>query len=201
MVDAIVKLVHQSGGAVLEPRADGASLLHHFAVLGMYEGVKVLWERGAKPSILLSDDSTLLHSAVRAGDPSQDQQRANMLSLFLNGSSRGVSFSVDKRNSKGWTALKLAARKGLERSVESLLEHGADPNVPDNESYLPLHNSVCHHAILKLLVSSRHPRNINAQTEKGETPLYLSVESGNVESAVTLLEHQADPNITNKEGI
>lgn len=200
MVDAIAKLVHQTGGAILEPRADGASLLHRLALMGLYEGVKTLWERGAKPSILSSDDSTLLHSAVRAGDSSQDEQRAKILSLFLGGSRHDASLPVDKRNNKGWTALKLAARKGLERSVETLLEYGADPNIPDYENYLPLHNSVCHHAILKLLVSSRHRQSINAQTQNGETPLYLAAESGNVESAVTLLEHQADPNITNREG-
>lgn len=198
--DALEKLIQKSGREILDPRPDGCSLMHRFTVLGSYEAVKILREKGARVSVLKSDDSTLLHSAVRTtsdGDTTQDAQRANILELFL--SDKRHPIPIDQRNTKGWTALKLASRKGLERCVETLLKHGADPNIPDNENYLPLHNAIGNHPIVKLLVS--YPHNINAQTQNGQSPLHIGVESGNVECVLTLLEHEADPNITNKEGM
>lgn len=194
--DTLTKLIEQSGRGILEPRSDGCSLLHRFTLVGCYEAVKVLWESGAKPSVLQSDDSTLLHSAVRTTDVLQDEQRSKILALFLSDKRRSIP--INQVNSKGWTTLKLAARKGLERCVEILIDKGADPNIADLEGYVPLHNAIGSHAIVKLLVSQ--PHNIDAQTQKGETPLYLGVERGNKDCTLTLLEHKANPNILNKEG-
>ena len=196
VADTLTKLIEQSGRLVLEPRADGSSLLQRFTLLGCYEAVKVLWDNGAKPSVLKSDDSTLVHSAVRTTDSSQDEQRSRILSIFL--SDKRYNIPINHRNAKGWTALKLAARKGLERCVEILLDNGADPSIADEEDYIALHNAVGNHAIVKLLVSHLH--NIDAQTQNGETSLYLAVERGNNDCALTLLEHRANPNICNKEG-
>ena len=194
--DTISKLIEQNGQAVLEPRVDGSSLLHSLAIHGCYEAVRVLWAKGAKTSILQSDESTILHSIVRTMDSSQDLNRSRMLSLVLDGRN---SVSVNQKNIKGWTALKLAARKGLERCVEILLNHGADPNIPDNESYLPLHNAVGNQDVVKLLINPTI--NINSKTQEEETPLYLAVDHGSVDCAFILLEHGADPNIANKEGM
>ena len=197
--DSLAKLIEQGGQAVLEPRADGSSLLHRFALLGCYDAVKILWENGAKPSILKSDDSTLLHSAVRTTDSSQDDQRSRIIALFLNGGTSRQPISINHRNAKGWTTLKLAARKELEQCVEVLLNHGADPNIADCENYLPIHNAIGNHAIVKLLVSHANT-NVNTQTQDGESLLYLAVDRGIADCALTLLEHGADPNVTNKEG-
>ena len=199
--DGIAKLVQQYGDTILEPKADGTSLLHNFARRGCYEAVCVLWERGAKPSVLKSDGSTLLHSSVCLADTSRDLQRSRIISLFLDGSAqRGADYAIpiDQRNAKGWTTLKLAARKGLEQCVEVLLNHGANADIPDNEHYLPLHNAISYHSVLKLLLS--HTQNINKQTITGETALFIAVEHRSISCALTLLEHSANPNITNKEG-
>ena len=113
-VDAIMKLISEAEGDVVEAKPDGTSLLHSFAILGCYDLVKLLCERGAQPTILKADDSTVLHSVVRAQDDSQDTDRARILELFLSSDEcGGNSMPLDHQNSKGWTALKLAARKNL----------------------------------------------------------------------------------------
>ena len=105
---------------------------------------------------------------------------------------------LDLQNSQGWTALKLAARKNLEKCVEVLIDHDANPDLPDHEAYTALHNAVGNPDILKML--STKSKNLNAQNKDGETPLYLAAERGLAESALMLLEYGADPNTPNKEG-
>lgn len=200
-VDNVLKLIADSDPTKLtEVKPDGTSLLHSSAVLGSYEIVKALWHKGARPSILQLDQSTILHSAVRTQDGSQDEGRAQILQLFLSCEKHGsdLKASINLQNSKGWTALKLAARKNLERCVEVLLENGANPDVPDEEQFTALHNAIGFPAIVKLLLTKA--KNIDCQNNDGETPLYLVAERGLTKSALTLLEYKADPNIPNKEG-
>ena len=63
-VDAIMKVISEAEADVVEAKPDGTSLLHSFAILGCYDVVKLLWEKGAQPTILKIDDSTVLHSVV-----------------------------------------------------------------------------------------------------------------------------------------
>ena len=198
--DSVIKMITENE-VDITARPDGSSLLHSFALLGCHEIVALLWERGAQPSILLLDNSTLLHSAVRSTDTSSDEARAKILKLFLASTEvRHNSMPINHQNAKGWTALKLAARKNLEKCVEVLLEHGADPEIADHEKHLPLHNGVAvgSKTIVKLLLT--RTRAINARTQSGETALYLAVEKGLTDCALILLEHGADPNLANIEG-
>lgn len=200
-VDSVVKLLNEANVEdVAEVRADGSSLLHNFAMLGNFELVKLLWNKGARPSILSTDDSTVLHSAVRAQDETQDAERARILALFLSQEGGdGNSMPLNYLNSKGWTALKLAARRNLEKCVELLLEHGADPDLPDSQRYTALHNAVANPSTLKLLLTKSS--NVDQRNEDGETALFMACERGlHCESAVHLLEHGANPNVGNKEG-
>ena len=177
----------------------GSSLLHSFAMFGCYEVVKLLWERGVRPTIHQADNTSLLHSAVRTQEGTQDEERARILRFFLvSGECYNNSMPLDLQNSQGWTALKLAARKNLEKCVEVLIDHDANPDLPDHEAYTALHNAVGNPDILKML--STKSKNLEAQNKDGETPLYLAAERGLVESALMLLEYGADPNTPNKEG-
>lgn len=197
--DQVIKLITESDLDVTSCRPDGSSLLHSFALLGCYDIVKLLWDRGAQPTILHVDNSSLLHSAVRTTDSSTDEGRANILHLFLSSTGRRHNaMPINLQNSKGWTALKLAARKQLDRCVEVLLEHGADPDIADSERFLPLHNAIGSQPIVKLLLT--RTKDINSRTQSGETVLYLAVERGLTDCALLLLEHGADPNIASKEG-
>ena len=174
-------------------------MLHNFTMIGCYEVVKLLWERGARPTIYQGDKTTLLHSAVRTQDDTQDEDRARILRFFLSSEESFTnSMPLNHQNCQGWTALKLATRKNLEKCVEVLVDHDADPDVPDNEQFTALHNAVGNPGLLKML--SMKSRNIDAQNQERETPLYLAAERGLVESAFVLLEYGADPNTPNKDG-
>ena len=78
------------------------------------------------------------------------------------------------------------------------MDHEADPDIPDHEQYTALHNAVGSPDILKMLLTKS--KQVNAQNQDGETALYLATERTLVDSALTLLEYNADPNIPNKEG-
>ena len=83
-------------------------------------------QNAGHPSGPLDNDSTLLHSAVRSGNP-------EWLKLLLE---RGVP--VDALERLGETALHEAARRGDKEMVAILLAHGADPRARDSSGALPL---------------------------------------------------------------
>ena len=176
-----------------EEEGDKNARLHTFATRGNYSKVKELWDNGAKPTINKSESSTILHSAV-TGSESEDEERAKILELFLQ-----ARVPINHQDSKGWTALKTAARRNLKKCVKVLLERGADPDVADNEQYVPLHNAAGNPDMIRLLLTKA--KDVNAQNEDDETPLYSATERGEVDSALALLDHGADPNIPNNEGM
>ena len=207
-LDDILKRIHEAREELLEERpaeiAGGSSLLFCFSILGCYEIVKCLWDMGVRAGFCKHSGSTLLHAAVRIHPPNdpntRDLERSQILNLFLSSEEgKNNSLPIDKKNKCGWTALKLASRLTLERCVEVLLNQGANPCLTDEEGYTPLHNAVANPAIVKMLLNA-DPSNINAQDSDGCTALFLALERGAVESAMTLLERNADPNIPNKEG-
>lgn len=199
-MDTILKAISESEEKAIQPQPDGSSTLHNFALLGAYEIVKLLWEKGARPSILKKDSSTLLHSTVRTQDDSEDEERSRILDFFLSSDEcQGNSLPINYTCSKGWTALKLATRTNLERCVEVLLDRGADPDIPDAEQYTPLHNAIGNSTIVKLLTT--RSKNIDATNQDGETALFVACDRGLVNSALTLLEHKANTNLLNKEGV
>ena len=61
-----------------------------------------------------------------------------------------------------------------------------------------MHNAVGNADIVKLLLTKA--KAINKQNQDGESALYLSAERGLTDSALTLLEYGANPNLANKEG-
>ncbi len=200
-MDAVQKALSQPNASqLLQPQPDGTSLLHNFATMGCYDIVALLWEQGARPSILKKDNSTILHSTVRTQEVSEDIQRARILRLILASDEyHGNSMPLDYKCSNGWTALKLAARMNLERCAEVLLERGANPDIADDEGYTPLHNAIGNPDIVKLL--STKSANIDQVNKDGETPLLVACERGLVASALSLLENKANPNTPNKEGM
>lgn len=196
-VEELQLIMEEQNLTVYSTREDGVSLLHIFATVGSYEICKYLCSNGARPTVIATDSSTVFHSAVKAKNAGEDGERANILKLFLD--KDDIEVDINQRNTNGWTALKLAARRSLEKCVEVLLSNGADPNIADNEQFTSFHNAVISVDILKLLLSKC--TDINAKNNKGETPLYIAVEKNSVECVMSLLEHEADPNIGDNEGL
>jgi len=85
--------------------------------------------------------------------------------------------------------------------VKLLLAHGADPNLPDNAGWTPLHFAAWFGStsvVLKELID--HGANIDARNDRGITPLYFASVAGHDAQVKLLLEHGADRSIASKNG-
>lgn len=197
---------------LLQVKPNGSTVLNYFTLLGVYDVVKALLQKGLKPTILQCRGGvTVLQCAVRfipvspgdSGDSGdkRDLERSKILQLYLSSKEEyGNSLPIDNQDALGWTALKLAACLNLEKCVEVLLQNGADAKLVDGKGYSPLHSAVGYPSIVKMLLHA-DPGNVNQQNEEGDTPLSLALKRGDLESTLVLLEHGADTNIPNKEGI
>ncbi len=102
----------------------------------------------------------------------------------------------------GFTPLALASFLGHRPIVETLLEHGANPNLAAQNSMMvmPLHSAAASRQldIARLLIS--HGAQPDARQTGGYSPLHEAANSGQTELALLLLEHGADPNSSADDG-
>ncbi|MCD6035515.1 MAG: transient receptor potential cation channel subfamily er 1 [Rickettsiales bacterium] len=122
--------------------------------------------------------------------------------------------TLNQKNSDGQTPLLLAAigtpKGNLETQTEImklLLAHGANPNLPDNKGYVPLHNAITAEQPdrLKYLVEHIYKKDIkldlNAQkSEDGYTALHSAIMANSLPMVTTLLDAGADVDILNNDG-
>lgn len=105
--------------------------LHTAAKMGDVEGVKALLAAGASPHVRCSNGSTPIAYGIFAG-------KVDLIEVF-----KGYQ-SLDERSSSFGSPLHNAASLPDFAMVETLLEHGANPNLLDDGGYTPLY-----HACLK----------------------------------------------------
>lgn len=187
---------------LLQAQPSGGSLLHMFSILGVYEVVEGLLKKGLKPTMVTCRGGVSILrctlGVVGVGE-NRDAERARILKLYLSLKDYANIIPINNQDEDGWTVLKMAVRLNLERCVEVLLDHGADVRLAGHKGYTPLHNAVGNHSIVKMLLAA-DSGNVNARNNEGDTTLSLALKRGDMESAMVLLEHGADPNIPNKEG-
>ena len=86
---------------------------------------------------------------------------------------------------EGWTALSLASWKGHTKTIEILIQAGADTNIRGQ--------------VLGVTCNFRlYHTDLYYCPQAGLTSLMLATQSGHASAVQTLLEGKADPNITDK---
>ncbi|XP_054832395.1 ankyrin repeat and SOCS box protein 8-like [Eublepharis macularius] len=104
---------------------------------------------------------------------------------------------VDRKDYYGKTPLYWAAYKGQRRSVELLLEHGANVNTCCKHGGTPLHAAIGLFPDCTLLLI-QHGADVNLQDNWGVTPMYLAACSGQTECIRLLVQAGAYISYRNK---
>jgi len=107
---------------------------------------------------------------------------------------------VNQKNKEGQTMLALSSAHGRLEYVNFLLSKNADPNIPDNQGYCPLHWAAKKgFTEIGALISSK--ANVNALGEYQRTPLNMAAFDGQAAMCTLLLSKGADINArTNVDG-
>lgn len=108
----------------------------------------------------------------------------------------------DGMDGEGYTALARACeRRDATEMVKLLLEYGSDANPQDGPSS-PLHCAVSHGNLANIyaLLEADPPADVNARDILGQTPLMVAVIDRQASIVKILLEHGADPMISDFQG-
>jgi cytohesin len=168
----------------------GRTPLHYYE---NYKICELLLKHGADPNILDKDGRTPLH----------DIDDINVCKLLIKCGANIIPNLQDKFLDQK-TLLMIATQKNDIEFVESLLKHGADPNIQNKDGYTALHyivspipqykdgiwQEVYNIEICELLL--KHGADPNIQNKNGYTPLHWCE---NIEMCELLLKYKADPNI------
>ena len=162
----------------------GDSLLHQAASVGSGSGIKQLLAPGGevseeeKQQLLQKKNKagkTSLHVAFEKNNPEAVQE------LVKAGASMTTTLGED---AEGSNPLHLAAEYGAAKSISAAYNKKRGflfTEAPDNPEHIKMVEA------------------LNSRNEQGFTPLMLATRKGYVESAISLLQADADPDITHKE--
>ncbi|MCF7817573.1 MAG: ankyrin repeat domain-containing protein, partial [Kiritimatiellales bacterium] len=81
-----------------------------------------------------------------------------------------------------------------------LLRHGANPDTPDADGWVPLHYAVATGNTNALAVLFDAGANVDARDPNHQTPRLLAIAAENLPTAGLLLEHGANPNLPDSRG-
>ena len=82
------------------------------------------------------------------------------------------------------------------QKAQYLLQHKANPNIPNPDGYYPLH--ICKNVRMTALLLECHA-SVHARNKHGWTPLHRAVYDRQPAQVELLLKHKADPNAADKD--
>ena len=105
---------------------------------------------------------------------------------------------VNALNTKGESALMMAALRGQQAIAEKLIKKGADVN---KTGWAPLHYAASngHLALMALLLENS--AYIDAESPNGTTSLMMAAMYGTPEAVKLLIDEGADPQLKNQQGL
>uniref|UniRef100_A0ABD2WGA4 Uncharacterized protein n=1 Tax=Trichogramma kaykai TaxID=54128 RepID=A0ABD2WGA4_9HYME len=168
---------------------------------GQIRVAELLLRRGADPNLRVNG-RTPLHFIV--GECRRDDDSVE--TFFENCKVCDRPVLVDARNGSGDTPLMLALQSGKKKAVESLLRHGADPNLAHRGS-TPMHiacertNTDLAELFFEVCQEIGRPLQLHLRDKSGNAPLHLALSRGCSASLLaSLLRAGADPNQADAEG-
>lgn len=175
---------------------DGWTALHYAVLYENINNVKLLIQKGAEVNVATNDGEYPLHIATRNATR-ESYEIANLLMEY-----NAVRSGINEQDKKGNTPLMLAIRKEDRSLVKSLLNNGADPNIPNADTETPLMAAVNigNKDIISYLLDAR--ADINARDKDGLTALmFASVKPDLIQIIDMLVKSGADVNARDKEGM
>ncbi|CAL8325418.1 unnamed protein product [Merluccius merluccius] len=154
--------------------------LHEAAFLGLENFVHLFLESGANPNAYDIKRKTPLALAAQNG-------HLNVVEILLQKGS-----NVEK--SEFGTVLFEAAASGNPDIVSTLLDHGADANIPLYSGHLPIHR-VAYHGHILALEHLIPVTKVEAVKESGMSPLHSAAAGGHAQCIEVLLRAGHDPNM------
>ena len=203
--EPMADLLIYKGANVNQADNFGLTPLLTASMMGNFEILKLLYRFGAKLDSVTKDGSTALFFASYSGNTEMVK--------FILGIINDRNY-INKKPKKNRTALMWACLYRRIPIIDLLLEHGADPNIvdEDGESALLIAANYGYSDVVEKLLE--HGANPNITGKDRETALFIAFKFDSsltygytidiqekVNSVVEkLLEHGADPNIVGKDG-
>eukprot|EP00210_Caulerpa_lentillifera_P006929 g6625.t1 len=185
----VVRMLLRHGANSMKLRQNGTTALNVAIDREDFDLMKLLLDQGFNVEYKMDQGWTPLLTACRRG--------------FLKGVRLLIERGADitARSSDGMTCLLVAAKWRYHRVVSYLLEQDSCP-VTDAavDGYTALHFKVVLNDPVITLCLIHQGANINAQNQRGETPLFLATKYNHTRCLRMLLEAGADPNISTEEG-
>ena len=165
------------------------TVLMHACENGWVEMVELLLEKGADPNFKNFSDKTAIRCAINSNN--SDDISKTICEML-------IEYKADPNivEDTGYSALMWGVTFSRKKTVELLLQHGANPNqttLVEKITPLMLATSYGNKKSVELLLDNR--ADINAQRKDGATALQLAIENGNIDIAKLLLQAGANPNI------
>eukprot|EP01102_Stenamoeba_stenopodia_P010744 TRINITY_DN3264_c0_g1_i1.p1 TRINITY_DN3264_c0_g1~~TRINITY_DN3264_c0_g1_i1.p1 ORF type:complete len:527 (-),score=124.71 TRINITY_DN3264_c0_g1_i1:1146-2726(-) len=220
---SVLKGLVMQPGKVNSKDGDGTPLLHTAVIVSFPEGLSLLLDCGADPSILDASGRTALHIAVLEGQidcldvllrkhaqinatEGKNQRTALHLAIYSNKLEIArrlieAGIMVNAEDINGETPLQFACKQQNNEAIKLLLKNGANPNAMDIDGMPCLYYCALqsNKEGLQLLIGAG--ASIDIQDGLGTTPLLRSCYSGELDCMRTLLELGADTSVVDTEGV
>lgn len=210
-----IRLLLSSGANANATDTRGMTPLYAATEVGFYEAAQMILDYGGDPDLCASKngDSPLAAATTDSRAPFAQlylkhgartdiiMENGNTPFIHAVDASSGIEIlemmtahgaDLNRKNARGESALFKAIAAGRLDLVHSLLDHGADPNLPAPKHLL--WTAVRHQEILRVLLEQ------GANLKRAPGILELATSINSLEAMICLMKHGADPN-AKKDGI
>ncbi len=178
----------------------------HFNLRAVALSLSLIGLTGCAPAVVKTSSNPVASLATISGLTEEDR-----VAFFVNHARNGEiaevtqnladGQNVDQIDSLGQSALIAAVSHNSLDIAKLLLDHKANPNLPDGSGWTPLIYGAYFGGSAELLTELlNHGADINARNDRGVTALFLASAAGHEEQVKFLLSHGADPGIESTAG-